>query len=446
MSSPDTEDGSPYAPHTEAETEAMLDAIGASDVEELFDIPSAVAFDDTFDIPARSEAEITHEVRSILDRNASVTCLLGRGHYDHFIPAIVDHIADRSEFLTSYTQYQPEASQGYLQALFEYQSLLVELTGLGVANCSLYDAASALGEAATFAARLRHTDGNRVLVPELLHPGRRSTLENYCAGPGIEVATYPSDDGTADVDALEALVDDDTLMIYAESPTIRGTLEPASRALGELADDHDAAFCLGSDPFALSILETPHEVGADIVVGDAGVLGLPTSFGMGLGLFATREEYVRQTPGRLVGVSEDLEGTRAFSLTLVTREQHIRRERATSNICTNQAWVALRAAMHAAWLGPTGLVDAATSYVERPRELAERLDAIDGVSAPVHDRAHFREFTWRVDDDASKVANALLEHGYAVHALDDDTLQVCVTDQPNAAIDGFVHAVEEVIT
>ena len=445
MSSPDTGDGSPYAPHTDEETEAMLDAIGASDVEELFDIPAAVTFDDTFDILARSEAEITHEVRTMLDRNDEFTCLLGRGHYDHFVPAIVDHVADRSEFLTSYTQYQPEASQGYLQALFEYQSLIVELTGLGVANCSLYDAASALGEAATFAARLRHTDGNRVLIPEIIHPGRRSVLESYCAGPGIEVSTYPVDDGTADVDALDTLVDEETLMLYAESPTIRGTIEPELAAIGELAHDHDAAFCVGSDPFALSILEAPGAIGADVVVGDAGVLGLPVSLGMGLGLFATKDEYVRQTPGRLVGTSEDLDGTRAFALTLVTREQHIRRERATSNICTNQAWVALRAAMHAAWLGPSGLVESATRYVEGTRDLEERLDRIEGVTAPIHDGTHFREFTWQVEGEANRVATDLLDNGFAVHALDADTLQVCVTDQPGAVIDGFVETVEEVV-
>ncbi|MFP4590742.1 MAG: aminomethyl-transferring glycine dehydrogenase subunit GcvPA [Halobacteriales archaeon] len=436
--------GSPFAPHTEAETEAMLEAVGLDDVEELFDIPEGIAFDGRFDIPQRAEREIVREVREHLGASEELTCLLGRGHYDHYVPAIVDEVAGRSEFLTSYTQYQPEASQGYLQALFEYQSMLVELTGLGVANCSLYDAATALGEAATFADRIRATDGDTVLVPDTVAPARRSTLENYAAGPGLEVATYPTAEGTADLDGLAEAVDADTIMVYAESPSIVGAIEPDLAAIGEVAADHDAAFALGSDPIALSLLERPADVGVDVVVGDAGVLGLPAAFGMGLGLFATREEYVRQVPGRLVGATEDADGTRAFALTLVTREQHIRRERATSNICTNQAWVALRAAIHAAWLGADGLLDLAQEAVRRPRDVAARLDAIDGVTAPRYDRHHFREFAFTVDD-APSVADALLDRGYAVHTLGEETLQACVVNREETVLDGFVAAVEEVV-
>ncbi len=445
MSHPHRPEGSPYAPNREAETNAMLDALDIDSVEELFDIPEAVRFDDTFDIPARSEQAITREVGELLDKNDDMVSFLGRGSYSHFIPALVDHIAGRSEFLTSYTQYQPEASQGFLQALFEYQSMIVELTGLEVANCSLYDAATALGEAATFADRLRHTDGDQILVPSQLHPGRRSTLENYCAGPGLTIGTYPMDDGTADVEALEAAIDEDTVMVYVESPTVRGTLEPDLATIGSLAAEADAAYAIGTDPVALSILERPADVGADIVIGDAGVLGLPESFGMGLGLFATRDDYVRQVPGRLVGASEDMDGNRAYALTLVTREQHIRRERATSNICTNQAWVALRAAMHAAWLGPDGLVDLATQAVDRPAAVADRLDEIGGVTAPLHDRHHFREFTWTTGADAQTVANLLATRGFAVHAVDDEVLQMSVTDHPQAAVDRFVDELTEVL-
>lgn len=438
-------EGSPYAPNREAETAAMLDALGIESVEELFDIPEAVRFDDSFDIQARSEQEVIREVEGLFEENDDIVSFLGRGSHSHYIPALVDHIAGRSEFLTSYTQYQPEASQGFLQALFEYQSIIVELTGLEVANCSLYDAATALGEAATFSDRLRQTSGDRILVPEQLHPGRRSTLENYCLGPGLTVESYPMDDGTADIEALEAAIDEETVMVYAESPTVRGTLEPELAAIGELASDGDAAFCLGTDPVALSILERPADVGADVVIGDAGVLGLPDSFGMGLGLFATREEYVRQVPGRLVGASDDQEDNRAFALTLVTREQHIRRERATSNICTNQAWAALRSAMHAAYLGPEGLVDLAKQCVERPKEVAERMDDIGGVTAPMHDRHHFREFTWDCGEDASRVADVLINRGFAVHALEDDVLQLRVTDQPQPAVDRFIEELTEVL-
>ncbi len=437
--------GSPYAPHTEEDRTAMLEAVGADSVEDLFDVPAEVAFDGRFDIDARTERETRRLVRSILGRNDDLTELLGRGHYGYYVPSLVDHLADRSEFLTSYTQYQPEISQGFLQALFEYQSLLVELTGLEIANCSMYDAATALGEAATLADRVRDATGNRVLVPELLREERRSTLENYVAGTDLAVETYPAADGTVDLAGLEDAADEEVVMVYAENPTVRGTIEENPSAVGDLADDNDALFVLGSDPIALSLLERPADVGADVVVGDASVLGLPTSYGMGLGLFATREDYLRQVPGRLVGASEDATDRRAYTLTLQTREQHIRRERATSNICTNQAWVALRTAMHAAALGPTGMVDLAERDVRRARDLADRLDEIVGVKAPVHDRHHLREFVARVDQPARAVADDLEERGFAVHVVGDHEIQVCVAGVPDERLDRFVDALEGVI-
>ncbi|ELZ09689.1 glycine dehydrogenase subunit 1 [Natrinema thermotolerans DSM 11552] len=437
--------GSPYAPHTEEDRTAMLEAVGADSVEDLFDVPAEVAFDGRFDIDARSERETRRLVRSLLARNDEVTELLGRGHYGYYVPSLVDHLADRSEFLTSYTQYQPEVSQGFLQALFEYQSLLVELTGLPVANCSMYDAATALGEAATLADRIRDTTGHRVLVPELLREERRSTLENYVAGTDLVVESYPVEDGTVDLAGLEAAADEEVVMIYAENPTVRGTIEERLEAVGDLAESNDALFVLGSDPIALSLLERPADVGADVVIGDASVLGLPTSYGMGLGLFATREDYLRQVPGRLVGASEDATDRRAYTLTLQTREQHIRRERATSNICTNQAWVALRTAMHAAVLGPSGMVDLAERDVRRARDLAAQLDEIVGVKAPVHDRHHLREFVARVDQPARAVADDLEKRGFAVHVVGDHEIQVCVAGVPDERLDRFVAALEGVI-
>ncbi|WP_254764484.1 aminomethyl-transferring glycine dehydrogenase subunit GcvPA [Natrinema marinum] len=436
--------GSPYAPHTEEDRTAMLEAVGADTVEELFDIPADVRFDGRFEIDARTERETRRLVRSMLGRNDDLTELLGRGHYGYYVPSVVDHLADRSEFLTSYTQYQPEISQGFLQALFEYQSLLVELTGLEVANCSMYDAATALGEAATLADRVRDTSGHRVLVPDLLREERRSTLENYVAGTDLAVEAYPMDDGNVDLEGLEAVLDEDVVMCYAENPTVRGTIEENLTAVGEFADDTDALFVLGSDPVALSLLERPADVGADVVVGDASVLGLPTSYGMGLGLFATRKDYLRQVPGRLVGASEDATDRRAFTLTLQTREQHIRRERATSNICTNQAWVALRTAMHAAALGPTGLVDLANRGVTRAAALAERVDDLVGAKAPVHDRHHIREFVARVDQPARAVADDLERRGFAVHVVGDHEIQVCVAGVPDERLDRFVDVLAEV--
>ncbi len=437
--------GSPYAPHTPAETEAMLDVVGVEEEAELFDIPDDVRFDGEFGIPVRNEQAVRAEFRSLLAENDDLVEFLGRGHYDHYVPSLVDHLADRQEFLTSYTQYQPEIAQGFLQVLFEYQSMLVELTGLPIANCSLYDAATALGEAATLASRVRQTSGTRVLVPEHLRSGKRGVLDNYADGAGLTVDTYAMDDGAADVGALSNAIDDDVVMVYAESPTVRGVIEESLETIGDLAETHDAIFCLGSDPVALSILEEPAAVGADVVIGEAATLGLGTAYGMGLGMFATREEFLRQVPGRLVGVSEDSTGRRAYTLTLQTREQHIRRERATSNICTNQAWVALRTAIHAATLGPDGLVETATECVERTANVAERVDALSGVIAPVHDRHHFREFVARTDQPAPAIAGDLVEAGYAVHALDDHRLQICITETNESAVDGFVKTLREVV-
>jgi len=436
--------GTPYAPHTTDETATMLDAIGVDSETELFDIPDDVAFDGDLGLAKRTERETRRLVEETLAGNDDLTEFLGRGHYSHYVPSVVDHLSDRAEFLTSYTQYQPEVAQGFLQALFEYQSTLVELTGLSVANCSMYDSATALAEAATLADRVRSTSGDVVLVPEQLRAGKRSVLENYCAGADLTVETYPMADGTADVDALAERAGEDVVMLYAENPTVRGPIEEGLDRIEAVADETDALFVLGSDVVALSILQEPAAVGADVVVGEAGVLGLPATYGMGLGLFACKDDYLRQVPGRLVGAAEDAEGTRTYTLTLQTREQHIRKERATSNICTNQAWVALRAAIHAAALGPDGLVDLAETCVRDARDLADRIDHLTGYKAPVHDRHHLREFAVRTDRPAAAVAGDLEAKGFAVHAIDDHLLQVCVTDLNAEHADDLVAALEEV--
>ncbi|AOW79702.1 glycine dehydrogenase subunit 1 [Halodesulfurarchaeum formicicum] len=436
--------GSPYAPNTETDTSEMLDAVGVSDVEELFDIPEPVRFDGEFDIESRSEPAVLNMVSDMLGNNDDLTEFLGRGYYDHYVPSVVDRLSLRSEFLTSYTQYQPEVTQGFLQALFEYQSILVELTGLPVANASMYDAASGLAEAALLASRIRDADGTDVLVPEYVREERVSVLENYVAGHDIHVKRVGTADGTLDIDALTAAVDEDTLMVYAESPTTRGTIEEHLAEIGEIAHENDAMFTVASDPVAMSILEAPGDLGADVVVGDA-VLGMPNAYGMGLGIFATRDDYLRHVPGRLIGIGEDQDGKRAFTLTLQTREQHIRRERATSNICTNQAWVALRTAIHAASLGPDGLVDLAEQMVELPRDLAAQLDALPGIEAPIHDRHHFREFVARTEAPASEIVAALEDEGFAVQAVDDHELQFTVTETNEHAVDDLIAAVEEVV-
>jgi len=437
--------GSPFAPNTAADVEAMLDEVGADGVEDLFDIPESVRFDGQLDIEPRSERAVVAELRRTLGRNDDQTEFLGRNHYAHHVPSIVDHLSLRSEFLTSYTQYQPEVTQGFLQALFEYQSILVELTGLDVANCSMYDAATALGEAATLADRVRAVDGHRVLVPDYLRADERSVLENYTEGTDLETATFETVDGGVDPETLDAALAEDVVLVYAENPTVEGVIDGNVGAVGDLAEEYGALFCLGSDLVALSLLESPAALGADVVVGDASVLGLPAAHGMGLGIFACREAFLRQVPGRLVGASTDSDGTRAYTLTLQTREQHIRRERATSNICTNQAWVALRTAIHAAAVGPEGLLDLAEQCHRLAERTATDLDAVDGVTAPVRDCYHFREFKARVDTDARDLAADLRERGLSVHALDADEIQVCVTEVTADETDDLAAAVAEVL-
>ncbi|MFB6091283.1 MAG: glycine dehydrogenase, partial [Halobellus sp.] len=268
-------DGSPYAPHSPAETAAMLDEVGVESEEELFDVPPEVRFEGDLGIEPRSERELRAELSATLARNDDLTEFLGRDHHTHYVPSVIDELSERAEFLTSYTQYQPEITQGFLQALFEYQSMLVELTGLPVANCSMYDAATALGEAARLSDRVRRVSGSEVLVPELLHENKRAVLDNYVDGTDLSVATYPMDDGNVDVEALADLAGEETTMIYAENPTVRGTIEERLTAIGDVADDAGALFCLGTDVVALGLLEEPASVGADVVVGEADALGLP---------------------------------------------------------------------------------------------------------------------------------------------------------------------------
>lgn len=437
--------GSPFTPHDEDDVRRMLDAIGATDIEDLFDIPDSVRFDGEFGIEGLSEQAVKQRLRRVLGKNADVTEFLGRGHYSHYVPSVVDHLSLRSEFITSYTQYQPEVSQGFLQVLFEFQSLVAELTGMDVANCSMYDAATALGEAATLADRVREADGSVVLVPEYLRSERRDVLENYTDGSGLSIRELPTEGGMVQPETLRAFLDDDVLLVYVENPTAEGAIEEHLTEIGSIVNEESSLLCIGSDLIALSLLQNPGQVGADIVVGKAGVLGLPNVYGMGIGIFACRDDFLRQTPGRLVGASRDSVGDRAYTLTLQTREQHIRRERATSNICSNQAWVALRTAIHATYLGPDGLATLADQCTRLPARVASELDQIEGVSAPVNDAYHFREFTAEVERDAGEVVSELASEGFAVHERDAQRLQICVTETNEHRIDDFIESFREVM-
>ncbi|RYJ08387.1 aminomethyl-transferring glycine dehydrogenase subunit GcvPA [Halogeometricum borinquense] len=442
--SPDSR-GSPFTPHDQDDVDLMLDAIGADDIEDLFDIPDAVRFDGAFGIEGASEQAVTQRLQRTLGRNSDSTEFLGRGHYSHYIPSVVDHLSLRSEFITSYTQYQPEVSQGFLQVLFEFQSLVTELTGMDVANCSMYDAATALGEAATLADRVREASGSVILVPDYLRAERRAVLDNYTDGSDLSVREFPTEDGMVHPETLRQSLDEDVLLVYLENPTPEGIIEEHLIEVGSIVDEVESLLCIGSDLVALSLLQNPGTVGADIVVGNAGILGLPAAYGMGIGIFACRDDFLRQIPGRLVGASRDSAGDRTYTLTLQTREQHIRRERATSNICSNQAWVALRTAIHAMYLGPDGLTALADRCTRLPAQVASELDQIEGVSAPATQAYHFREFKAEVEKDASEVVSELASEGFVVHELNEQTIQICVTETNEHRIDDFVEAVREVM-
>ncbi|MEM0128643.1 MAG: aminomethyl-transferring glycine dehydrogenase subunit GcvPA [Thermoplasmata archaeon] len=386
-----------WIPDTEREEAEMLSALGLRSAEELFaDVPKKARIGRLGIGPALSEAEAVRQIDRILERNRPyskfVSCLGGR-IAARYTPAALDGILQRSEFYTSYTPYQPEASQGMLQAMFEFQSLWVELTGMDVANSSLYDGATASGEAMLLCHRAH--EGKRFLVPESLPWEERSVLENYATGPGILVESIPYDPHTGglDLDAVRASVGrGDVFGMLADVPNGFGHLDEGILSLRSVLGT--IPLVVHADPLSLAVLEPPGAYGADIVVGEGQGFGIPPSYGGPLvGLFACRKELVRFAPGRIVGATHDRDGRRAYTLTLQTREQHIRRSRATSNICTNQSLVALAFVLYASLLGPSGLAELQRSLAEKARAMAQALAAVEGIEAPRFDAPYLGEFT-----------------------------------------------------
>src|SRR3990172_1482724 len=396
------------------EEDAMLKELGLPSVDALFeDIPEKVRLKG-LDIPrGLNEQDAVRRITAILRKNRAGDTLptfLGPGLYDHFIPASVRAIASRSEFYTAYTPYQAELSQGILQALFEYQSLIAELTGLDVANTSMYDGSTAIGEAALMAHRV--TGRKDILVPRGMHWERKQVLRTYAVGAGLRVREIPWEGrtGRLDLAALRAAVTPDTAAVYFENPGFFGTFEDRVDEIRAAAKG--AMMVVGVNPIALAITKAPGDYGADIVVGEGQPLGNAVNFGGPLlGIFACRAEHVRKAPGRIIGMTKDAKGHRAFCMTLVTREQHIRREKAMSNICTNQTLMAVAAVTYAAVLGGNGLQRVAAENVARARRLMDRINRVPGITAPVFDGYHFNEFTIRVGGDYKTIARALLDRG-----------------------------------
>jgi glycine dehydrogenase subunit 1 len=401
-----------HIPVTREQREAMLRAVGVSSVDELFDaVPEQVRFNRELDLPqAMGEIELTTHLQELAASNTPATpvSFMGAGCYDHFVPSVVGHVLSKPEFFTAYTPYQPEVSQGTLQAMYEYQTGICELTGMDVANASMYDGATALVEAAMMACRI--TKRSRVVCATSVHPEWRETLATYAAAGTFELGDALGLDSASGVLDVRAF-DDDVAAVLVQSPNYLGNFEDLA-TIGRLAHEIGALLVVASNPILLGIVEPPSAFGADIVVGEGQPLGNAMSFGgPGLGFFACRSEHVRQMPGRVVGRTVDVDGARAFVLTLSTREQHIRREKATSNICSNHALNALAAGVYLAAVGAEGLTGIARACMERARHLREALLGTGRFSAP-WDVAFGYEFALAYDGDVRIFIDAMLDRGF----------------------------------
>jgi len=384
----------------------MMRQIGIKSIEELYaDVPKKFRLKKKLDLPnSTSEQEVKRLIETILSKNVAsqeMPVFLGAGCWPHYVPAVVEEIIQRTELLTSYTPYQPEISQGMLQALFEYQSMICEVTGMEVANCSMYDWASALGEAVRMASRL--TNRTEALIPKIIHPERSKTLQTYCdpAGICIHSVDYNPETGQLDTEDLKTKISQKTAAVYIENPTYLGLVETQVKKIAEEAHDCGSVFIVGVDPTSLGVLKPPGEYGADIVVGEGQPLGIPMNYGGPLlGIFACRDDMqmIRQMPGRIVGMTTTMDGTkRGFCNTLQTREQHIRREKATSNICSNEALCGVAAAVYLALLGPKGLRDLGENITSKTQYAMRLLAKIRGIKTPVFKSLHFKEFTVNFD-------------------------------------------------
>ncbi|QJB57337.1 aminomethyl-transferring glycine dehydrogenase subunit GcvPA [Pseudodesulfovibrio sp. zrk46] len=369
----------PYVPHTEEEVREMLATIGVNSIEDLFAEITEDMRPQSFDLPeGLSEMEVLNKLEAMANKNATDrVSFLGAGFYDHYIPAAVDALTMRGEFYTAYTPYQPEASQGTLQAIFEYQTAVTRLLGMECSNASVYDGGTALYEALMMA--VRKTKRRKIVVSEALNPIYRVMLDSYTTNLDIEFITVPHKSGMTDIDGIKAAIDDDTAAVLVQNPNFFGSINDFTE-LFAAAKAKKAVSIISSYPVLQSLLKTPGEMGADIAVAEGQSLGLPLSFGGPyLGIMTCTKKMVRQMPGRVVGRTEDKDGKTGYVLTLQAREQHIRRQKATSNICSNQSLCALRALVHMCALGELGMKRAARLSIERAHICAERLTAIDGV-------------------------------------------------------------------
>ncbi|WP_046174491.1 aminomethyl-transferring glycine dehydrogenase subunit GcvPA [Domibacillus indicus] len=439
-----------YLPDTEEDQKEMLSFLNMASIDELFsDMPESIRLDGELSIPkAKSEPGLWKELQKLARRNMTASELptfLGAGIYDHYIPSVVHHMISRSEFYTAYTPYQPEISQGELQAIFEFQTMVCELTGMDAANASMYDGFTALAEAASLAAA--YTKRSKFIVSQAVHPEARTILNTTAAGPGYTAEEAILAGDITDLDALKQKMDSDTAAVIVQYPNFFGSIEDL-KEINEIAKKQGAFLVVSANPLALGLLQPPGRLGADIVVGDMQPLGIPMAFGgPSCGYFAVTKKLMRKIPGRIVGQTTDEKGNRGFVLTLQAREQHIRRDKATSNICSNQALNALASAVCMTALGKTGLREMARLNFEKADYAAELFKQ---KGFPVLNNApFFNEFIIELPRAAEDTQSRLIEHGFiGGFSLDSDYGQpnqmlVAVTEQrTKTEIDQFIEVME----
>ncbi len=445
-----------YVPLTEDERTEMLAEIGVSSIDALFgDVPQAHRYPQIDLPPPQSELQVLRELRALGEKNADLDHLvsfLGAGAYQHYVPSVVNHMLLRGEFYTAYTPYQPEISQGTLQAIFEYQSMICALTGLQVANASHYDGSTALAEGVLMAYNVLRGKRRKIILSPGIHPEYRQVVRTYTQGMDIEIVG--DGDPAAGLDTLEALIDEDTFGVAVQNPDFWGRLAPVDtlRRLARAAHDRNALLIVAGNPIALALIQPPGAYDADIALGEAQPLGNALNFGGPyLGYFACRQKDVHKMAGRLVGQTTDVDGKRGFVLTLSAREQHIKRERATSNICTNQALCALAAALYLSSLGKNGLRRVAELCYHKAHYLAAEIDRLDGYQL-ITQGPFFNEFVIRCPRPADEINCALLRHnivgGLALSRFYpgmDEQMLVCATEiHSRPMLDGLVQALKEV--
>ena len=434
-----------YVPNTPAERQEMLEALGLSSFRDLFAVvPEEMYLEDgALNIPqGMSELEVIRKVSEMAGKNRIFsTVLRGAGAYDHYIPSIVKYIPTKEEFLTAYTPYQAEMSQGILQSIFEYQTMICELTGMDVSNASVYDGATAAAEAA---AMCRDRKRRVTLISGAAHPDTIQTVKTYCYGTGDELRIVPVKDGKTDMAALKEMLTADVASFYVQQPNFFGMIEDA-KEIGDLVHEAGAMYVMGCNPIALGVLKTPRECGADVAVGEGQPLGMPLSFGGPyLGFMTTTQKHMRKLPGRIVGETVDSKGDRAYVLSLQAREQHIRREKASSNICSNQALCALTAGVYMATMGAEGIAEAAKQSMSKAHYLAKELCAIEGVSLK-NNGEFFHEFV-TVMPKAEEVLAALEKADILGGLPVEGGILWCATEKVSKAqLDKAVAVVKEVL-